>query len=257
MRGDLPHPTQLASPCVGICRLDERTGWCAGCGRTVEELTLWRDLDGPARARVWALLPERKRALGLHWRLLPWTPLLALGRLAFLARIGDAAWTMGRGAAALALTRVPGRRLDARLTGDTLVVRTAGARLRLIAHPGLRVFELVDRAGRPERLALALHRARLDGLGPLPEGPDQQALSEAGRRRQLRDTGLGDATGRLYRRGADSAPAELVVIGPLGRLERDAQPEPPAASADEAALALPPDYAACASFRPADWPQEP
>ncbi|MEM8878798.1 MAG: DUF1289 domain-containing protein, partial [Pseudomonadota bacterium] len=29
------------SPCVGLCRLDEATGYCLGCARTGDEIADW------------------------------------------------------------------------------------------------------------------------------------------------------------------------------------------------------------------------
>jgi len=29
------------SPCNKICRIDEATGWCKGCARTLEEIVSW------------------------------------------------------------------------------------------------------------------------------------------------------------------------------------------------------------------------
>src|ERR1700730_8073432 len=63
----------LSSPCVGICRIDDATGWCLGCARDVNELGCWRDLSPAAQALIWADLPRRKAILGLSFRLLPWS----------------------------------------------------------------------------------------------------------------------------------------------------------------------------------------
>jgi predicted Fe-S protein YdhL (DUF1289 family) len=40
------------SPCIGVCRLDERTGYCLGCFRTIEEIGDWM-----------AMMPDEKEAL--------------------------------------------------------------------------------------------------------------------------------------------------------------------------------------------------
>jgi hypothetical protein len=34
-------PSQVKSPCVQICILDEAIGWCIGCGRTRAEIWKW------------------------------------------------------------------------------------------------------------------------------------------------------------------------------------------------------------------------
>jgi predicted Fe-S protein YdhL (DUF1289 family) len=32
---------QPPSPCIGVCRIDQVTGWCRGCWRTLEEIADW------------------------------------------------------------------------------------------------------------------------------------------------------------------------------------------------------------------------
>ena len=67
-----PEPGMLLSPCVGICRLDDTTGWCLGCARDTNELATWRALSPAEQAGIWADLPRRKIILGLRFRLLSW-----------------------------------------------------------------------------------------------------------------------------------------------------------------------------------------
>ncbi|WP_374674724.1 DUF1289 domain-containing protein [Ideonella sp.] len=50
----------VPSPCTSVCRIDPRTGWCAGCARTLDEIAAWSRLDDDAKRRVWALLPQRR-----------------------------------------------------------------------------------------------------------------------------------------------------------------------------------------------------
>jgi predicted Fe-S protein YdhL (DUF1289 family) len=50
-----------ASPCTGVCRLDEATGWCIGCLRTLDEIALWSVLDAQAKAAVRQELVRRRR----------------------------------------------------------------------------------------------------------------------------------------------------------------------------------------------------
>lgn len=51
------------SPCVGVCKSDDSTGWCFGCGRTDTEIEQWQTLDGDTRSRVEAELPGRVEEL--------------------------------------------------------------------------------------------------------------------------------------------------------------------------------------------------
>jgi predicted Fe-S protein YdhL (DUF1289 family) len=61
--GELSGTRPIPSPCTNICVLDPATGWCRGCGRTLDEITLWGSADQADRAAVTAGLPERMRKL--------------------------------------------------------------------------------------------------------------------------------------------------------------------------------------------------
>ena len=47
------------SPCVKICVIDPVSGYCIGCGRTVGEITLWREMTAPEQRRTLQALPDR------------------------------------------------------------------------------------------------------------------------------------------------------------------------------------------------------
>jgi predicted Fe-S protein YdhL (DUF1289 family) len=57
------RPTIVAntvpSPCINICRIDRRSGWCEGCHRTVDEITRWPLADDAERRAILAVLPKR------------------------------------------------------------------------------------------------------------------------------------------------------------------------------------------------------
>ncbi|MGG5817577.1 DUF1289 domain-containing protein [Falsiroseomonas sp. HW251] len=52
----------MASPCIDVCRYDEATGWCLGCGMTKPEKKRWKK-DKAERPVVRAALPPRLAAL--------------------------------------------------------------------------------------------------------------------------------------------------------------------------------------------------
>jgi uncharacterized protein len=58
----------VPSPCIDVCRIDPRTGWCEGCTRTIEEIAEWALLDDAAKRGVWVLLERRRVQLGLKPR---------------------------------------------------------------------------------------------------------------------------------------------------------------------------------------------
>ena len=55
----------VPSPCISVCSMDEASGWCTGCLRTLDEIAAWSTLDDQAKSRVWARLPARRAALAL------------------------------------------------------------------------------------------------------------------------------------------------------------------------------------------------
>ncbi len=49
----------IESPCIKICVIDPATGFCAGCGRTGEEIGAWLGLHPGQRREIMAILPQR------------------------------------------------------------------------------------------------------------------------------------------------------------------------------------------------------
>lgn len=41
MTSALRAPAAVASPCINVCQMDEVSGLCRGCFRTLEEITGW------------------------------------------------------------------------------------------------------------------------------------------------------------------------------------------------------------------------
>lgn len=51
---------QVPSPCVSVCRMDDATGWCEGCMRTLDEIAVWSLLGDAEKRAVWAELEPRR-----------------------------------------------------------------------------------------------------------------------------------------------------------------------------------------------------
>lgn len=49
----------IESPCILVCSIDEKTGYCFGCGRTREEIGNWLDYSAGERRDIMDGLPER------------------------------------------------------------------------------------------------------------------------------------------------------------------------------------------------------
>lgn len=52
------------SPCIGVCRIVEQEGRCAGCLRTLAEIASWGGLDEPSRRALLGVLRERRAEAG-------------------------------------------------------------------------------------------------------------------------------------------------------------------------------------------------
>ena len=52
------------SPCVGVCELDQVSGLCRGCLRTLQEIARWGGLSATERRMIKASLMERRAAVG-------------------------------------------------------------------------------------------------------------------------------------------------------------------------------------------------
>lgn len=53
----------IESPCVDVCVMDGGTGWCLGCGRTIDEIACWAEYSDQGRTAVMAELPARMAQL--------------------------------------------------------------------------------------------------------------------------------------------------------------------------------------------------
>ena len=54
----------VASPCIDVCRMDDATGWCIGCLRTLDEIAAWSALGDADKRAVCLALDERR----LQWQ---------------------------------------------------------------------------------------------------------------------------------------------------------------------------------------------
>jgi uncharacterized protein len=49
----------MESPCILVCSMDDKTGYCFGCGRTRDEIAGWIEMTDTERRSVMNLLPAR------------------------------------------------------------------------------------------------------------------------------------------------------------------------------------------------------
>jgi len=50
----------VPSPCINVCRMDEGTGLCVGCARTIDEIVAWSTLSDEDKRAVWDSLDQRR-----------------------------------------------------------------------------------------------------------------------------------------------------------------------------------------------------
>jgi predicted Fe-S protein YdhL (DUF1289 family) len=53
---------EIDSPCVGVCSMDETTGFCLGCYRTLEEIQGWWDLSNAEKKTVIEATAKREQS---------------------------------------------------------------------------------------------------------------------------------------------------------------------------------------------------
>lgn len=56
--------TAVPSPCISVCRMHAGTGWCEGCLRTLDEITVWSVLSDADKRAVTLELSRRR----IVWR---------------------------------------------------------------------------------------------------------------------------------------------------------------------------------------------
>jgi predicted Fe-S protein YdhL (DUF1289 family) len=49
----------ISSPCVKVCVLDQVTGFCTGCKRTLREIAAWGSMGEDVRQRIMGELEDR------------------------------------------------------------------------------------------------------------------------------------------------------------------------------------------------------
>lgn len=51
---------EIQSPCIGVCSMDDTTGYCHGCYRTIDEIKAWWNLNQDDQKNLLATLDERQ-----------------------------------------------------------------------------------------------------------------------------------------------------------------------------------------------------
>lgn len=57
------YPLQtVPSPCVGVCKMNDVSGWCTGCYRSLEEIARWGRLPDADKSALWVHIEQRQAA---------------------------------------------------------------------------------------------------------------------------------------------------------------------------------------------------
>jgi predicted Fe-S protein YdhL (DUF1289 family) len=51
---------EIESPCIGVCSVDDATGYCYGCYRTIDEIKTWWDMSQAEQKNLLSVLEERQ-----------------------------------------------------------------------------------------------------------------------------------------------------------------------------------------------------
>ena len=50
---------EVASPCINLCKIDQISGFCGGCFRTIEEITVWSKASNAIKQEIWKKIVVR------------------------------------------------------------------------------------------------------------------------------------------------------------------------------------------------------
>jgi predicted Fe-S protein YdhL (DUF1289 family) len=265
------------SPCIGICRLDDETGYCVGCGRTGDEIATWSTAGPGGRRAIWAALPARLDVLGVAVRRLPWGPADVRGFVLKSLREGQGRWLLAAPGASAAFSCSPELGCEIHSRGDTVEAIGAEAALRLRCGSEARAFAVslgavssgaAGSGAAGERIVLAVAAGRSGpsaGVRGPGAQPDDDAVRVSARKLALRIVdadGQGACWGIRVRPAPQTAAAgaaspeagrgsdEVVVATALGRIEVPMDRARLGAEV-ELAPALPEGFVAAAVFDPA------
>jgi len=184
------------SPCVGVCKIDDATGFCLGCARTRTEVAAWTSLAEFAKGEVWTKLPERLAKLSVRVRLLPWTPeeIAAWVTATITGRRGT--WVTGMPGALAEFPCQEGGQVSAEQRENVVLGRASDAFFRLRVHERLRAFSFTEDGP----VVLGLPKAYLDL--PIARtftelGKDRDAIDSLHVECTLFDFGLGRRCSRF------------------------------------------------------------
>jgi uncharacterized protein len=55
----------METPCIDICQIDQQSRLCRGCGRSIDEITMWGSMSDAERRRIMGELKARMLSFGV------------------------------------------------------------------------------------------------------------------------------------------------------------------------------------------------
>lgn len=203
----------IASPCIGLCRIDEQLDLCAGCARTRAEIAVWREASPERRQQIWAELPARRKKLGLNLHRLDWDLKDVRSFILDTLRPGGV-WTSGVAGAIAEFCIGEEEKFRVEATPDAI---------RALSPRGAISFGLGDQVRAlcfgDDIVVLAAPRGKVwpfEGPGLVRLGPDRDAIDEEDRNEVLYDFGLGRRTAGFGVR-TDHPDLMALLDGAVGR----------------------------------------
>jgi predicted Fe-S protein YdhL (DUF1289 family) len=210
----------IPSPCIGICRLDQATGYCLGCGRTADELAEWSSATDARRSAIWSKLPLRFAALGLVVTRLPWSHerIVAFVADSLLQRSGTC--VLGCYGATAEFVVDDDEVCDVSVDGNVVSAISEKGALRLTMGEHVRALALRDDRAREGYRAVFLVVLKSREMLPVaaaltPLGLDEDAIRSSRRRDLWFDLGLGRAEMRFCVRTSEAGLLD-VLNGAVG-----------------------------------------
>ena len=218
---------RAASPCTGICKLDDKTGWCLGCGRNRSEMDNWRFQSEECRQQIWKKIPLRLDKLGVICRRFPWTSDEIQQFIISSLEKRQGTWVMGVVGAVGEFTVLNNKPLRVACTDDAIIAHTQNGAIKMLINDDVRAlnFDITNQRKKP-RIVLAVKRDR--GRLPMSEcvadlGDDVNPLMKEDAK-HLYDLGLGRKEARFCVR-VNGSNSQKVLTKCCGKSFEDALPE--------------------------------
>lgn len=184
------------SPCIGVCTLDEQTGWCMGCGRSGDEIAAWQTMSPDEQNACWDELEDRLEQLSVRVRLLPWSAEEVADWVSNTLRNEHGTWVTGVPGAVAEFPCGPSYVDESERSSSVITGRAKKASFRLKRHEKLRAFSFGD--GQPIVLGMPKVRSTLPVAETVTSlGADAAAIDGRFSSEFLFDFGLGRSSSRF------------------------------------------------------------